>query len=324
MSTAPDSSSSGLRGDRVLEQRHDEPRHEAMPYSSPRELAGRLTGPVRAAVAAGDLVTAVLEDEAGRRLRAELGGTADGVEFLRPDAVHAVPGFTTAVRWAGNIGRVTRPGGRALIVGQQLVDLPGCGPEYWMRLCIGLEVAGAGLPLTVLCPFHDDPAGWDRVRATHPVLGPDGTGPNPDYRPPREVLRTLTPLPRPELGPPTAELTFRATDLGQLRHLTTRIAGRGGLGPDRISDAVLAVNELATNSVEHGPGAGRLRLWTDGRVGLLAEVADGGRLTDVFPGMVRPATSGSRGRGLWLASELSDVMEVWTDGGTVVRVSWDG
>lgn len=172
MSTAPDSSSSGLRGDRVLEQRHDEPRHEAMPYSSPRELAGRLTGPVRAAVAAGDLVTAVLEDEAGRRLRAELGGTADGVEFLRPDAVHAVPGFTTAVRWAGNMGRVTRPGGRALIVGQQLVDLPGCGPEYWMRLCIGLEVAGAGLPLTVLCPFHDDPAGWDRVRATHPVLGP--------------------------------------------------------------------------------------------------------------------------------------------------------
>ena len=86
---------------------------------------------------------------------------------------------------------------------------------------------------------------------------------------------------------------------------------------------MLAVNELASNSVEHGAGSGRLRLWAGGSEGLLAEVSDAGRLPDPFPGMVLPDTSGPRGRGLWLASELSDVMEVWADdSGTVVRVSW--
>ena len=87
---------------------------------------------------------------------------------------------------------------------------------------------------------------------------------------------------------------------------------------------MLAVNELASNSVEHGPGAGVLRLWVDGDSGLVAEITDRGRLTDAFPGMVRPSTSGPRGRGLWLASELCDVMEVWNDDGTVIRVSWTG
>ena len=37
--------------------------------------------------------------------------------------------------------------------------------------------------------------------------------------------------------------------------------------------------------------------------------------------MVAPATTGVRGRGLWMASELCDVMQVWSDAaGTVVRL----
>jgi anti-sigma regulatory factor (Ser/Thr protein kinase) len=309
-----------------MELRPGGPRHEAMPYTSPADLAGLLAGPVSAAVTAGDLVLAVLGDEAEQLLRTELGDTADGVEFLLPGSVHTVPGFTTAVRWARSVGRVDRSDGRAFIVGQQLLDLPGRDDDYWTRLCLGVEVAGAGLPLTVLCPFHDDPGGWARVRATHPVLdaGPGRSGRNPDYQPPREVLQELAPLVRSELGPPSAELAFRATDLGRLRHLTSELAERGGLGSDRTADAVLAVNELASNSVEHGPGAGELRLWVDGDSGLVAEITDRGRLIDSFPGMVRPSTSGPRGRGLWLASELCDVMEVWIDDGTVIRVSWTG
>ena len=324
MSTAADHGSSGLRGGRLMELRPDGPWHGAMPYSSPADLAGLLVGPVSAAVTAGDLVMAVLDDETEQLLRTELGDSADGVEFLLPGSVHTAPGFTTAVRWTRSVGRVTRSDGRAFIVGQQLLDLSGHGDDYWTRLCLGVEVAGAGLPLTVLCPFHDDPGEWARVRATHPVLdaGSDRPGHNPDYRPPHEVLEELAPLVRSELGPPSAELAFRATDLGRLRHLTSELAERGGLSSDRTADAVLAVNELASNSVEHGPGAGVLRLWVNGHSGLVAEVTDRGRLTDSFPGMVRPSTSGSRGRGLWLASELCDVMEVWNDDGTVIRVSW--
>jgi anti-sigma regulatory factor (Ser/Thr protein kinase) len=300
------------------------PWHEALAYSSPGELAMLLAGRVGPAVAAGDLVTAVLENEAEQQLRAELGGAAAGVEFLDPSRVHTVPGFTTAVRWARHAGRVP-DSRRAMIVGQQLLDLPGCDHEYWLRLCLGLEVSGAQLPLTVLCPFRDEAAGWARIRPTHPLLGSaTGSVPNPDRRSPHEVVCEHPPPPRPELGPPAAELRFRAVDLGQLRHLTAEFADRGGLEPERAADVVLAVNELASNSIEHGPGSGRLRLWVGGRRGLLAEVADGGRLAELFPGMVRPDPAGPRGRGLWLASELCDVMEVWTDDGTVVRLNWLG
>ena len=84
MSTAPDHGSSGLRGGRLMELQPGGPWHEAMPYTSPADLAGLLAGPVGAAVTAGDLVLAVLGDEAEQLLRTELGATADGVEFLLP------------------------------------------------------------------------------------------------------------------------------------------------------------------------------------------------------------------------------------------------
>jgi len=40
-----------------------------------------------------------------------------------------------------------------------------------------------------------------------------------------------------------------------------------------------------------------------------------------FPGIVLPPVDGARGRGLWPASELCDVMQVWSgEDGTVIRV----
>jgi hypothetical protein len=47
----------------------------------------------------------------------------------------------------------------------------------------------------------------------------------------------------------------------------------------------------------------------------------GGPLDVPFPGLTLPPPAGARGRGLWLASELSDVLQVWSDdGSTVIRV----
>ena len=98
------------------------------------------------------------------------------------------------------------------------------------------------------------------------------------------------------------------------------MAARAGTPPERVADLVLAVNEIGSNSVEHGPGHGRLRLWAADD-GVTAEVADSGTANLPFPGMVAPPAAGVRGRGLWLASELCDVLQVWSDaGGTVVRL----
>lgn len=59
------------------------------------------------------------------------------------------------------------------------------------------------------------------------------------------------------------ELAFTADELADLRHLVAEVAGRGATAPDRVADLVLAVNEIGSNSIEHGPGRG----WTTSRPG---------------------------------------------------------
>jgi anti-sigma regulatory factor (Ser/Thr protein kinase) len=307
----------GSAADTVPPQRPDGAWHEAVPYSSPSHLAQRLAPRVAAATAVGDPVVAVLDDAAGAELRAALGPDAAEVDFQDPRDVHRVPGFTVAVRWARTSRRITVPGGRALVIGQQVDGLT--EPEHWARLDIGLDVATEGLPITVLCPVLDDSPHLPRVRATHPVLATAGGWQrSAGYRLPSEAVVDHPPPPPPDLGPPAAELGFGPGGLLELRRLVAAVAA-GTLGPERVADVVLAVNELASNSLEHGPGSGRLRMWTGD--GVVVEVADRSRMAVPFPGMVPPPPDGARGRGLWLASELCDVLEMWSDdGGTVIRL----
>lgn len=292
----------------------DGPDHLAVPFGSPEQLAGRLTPRLKEALTAGAPVYVVLAAAEQAALRDVLGADADRVEFADPAEVHAVPPFTVAVRWARLARRVTRT--RAVVVGQH-VDLPGRGPEHWARLDIALNVAIDGLPVTVLCPYRSDAR--PGLAENHPLLL-TGEGPQRSarYRPPPEAVVDFPPPPPPDLGPSDVDVPFGPDDLpGLRRHVA---AAAAVLGEDRAADLVLAVNELASNSVEHGAGTGRLQLWTT-QGSVIAEVADGGRMDVAFPGLVLPPPAGVRGRGLWLASELTDVLQVWTDGsGTVIRV----
>ena len=83
---------------------------------------------------------------------------------------------------------------------------------------------------------------------------------------------------------------------------------------------MLAVHELATNSVRHGGGHGTCRLWRDGTA-LVCEVSDHGWITDPMAGRRRPAADQPGGRGLWLVNQLCDAVELRSSpAGTVVRV----
>jgi anti-sigma regulatory factor (Ser/Thr protein kinase) len=298
--------------------------HEAILYSEPDELAERLVPRLRPSLDDGGPVVAVLDERTRAEVRRLLGGEVNRVDFPDPAFVHRLPPFTVALRWARLSRRVDTPTGRATVVGQHVAGLPGCGATHWARLDIGLNVAVVGLPITVLCPYRADDEDIPRVRATHPRLTTaDGSVASSFYRQPTEALVEYPPPPPPELGPSTASTAFAADRLGALRHLVAEVAGRGGMDPDRVADLVLAVNEIAANSIEHGPGYGRLRIWaTDEAV--VAEVSDSGTVDLPFPGMVAPAATGVRGRGMWLASELCDVMQVWSYAdATVVRLRMD-
>jgi len=82
---------------------------------------------------------------------------------------------------------------------------------------------------------------------------------------------------------------------------------------------VAAVNEVATNSITHGGGEGNFKIWRESDA-LICEIRDKGRFDKPLGDRERPATSSSP-RGLWLANQLCDLVQIRTlPDGTVVRL----
>ena len=93
-----------------------------------------------------------------------------------------------------------------------------------------------------------------------------------------------------------------------------------GFGGSRLADLVLAVHELATNTLRHGGGWGTLRVWREPRA-LICEIQDGGRIDDPMVGRELPAQGRTDGRGLWLANQLCDLVQIRCfPTGSVVRL----
>ena len=107
------------------------------------------------------------------------------------------------------------------------------------------------------------------------------------------------------------ELTFGLADLRDVRHRVSAAADEVGLPERRVADFALAVSEIATNAIQHGRPPAILRIWRgDGEV--TCEVTDRGRgiHDDPEPGRVPPPPDSPGGRGIWLARQLSDHLEI--------------
>jgi anti-sigma regulatory factor (Ser/Thr protein kinase) len=125
-------------------------------------------------------------------------------------------------------------------------------------------------------------------------------------------------LPAPSAKP--AELPFTDRDLGALRRFVYQGATAASLGVDRAHELVLAVNELASNSVRHGGGTGTLWMWREADE-LLCEVRDSGHITEPSVGRIPPTPEQESGRGLWVVNHLCDLVQIHsTPAGTAVRV----
>jgi anti-sigma regulatory factor (Ser/Thr protein kinase) len=126
----------------------------------------------------------------------------------------------------------------------------------------------------------------------------------------------------PSLSKPPAAaetLTYDAEIASVRRFIATR-ARRAGLSPDRIEDLVLAVSELAANTLAHTDGAGTLLVWaTEDYV--VCQVHDSGRLPDQQAGGSRPDPDElGGGRGLWVVRQLCDRVDVRSGpDGTTIR-----
>ncbi len=147
----------------------------------------------------------------------------------------------------------------------------------------------------------------------------DNAQASPHYRTTSEELTDFGHL----LPEPTAVLEQRTIALDQLHDLRStvaRCAAERGLGSERTADLVIAVDELASNSVQYGGGDATMRVWED-RDCLVCEVSDRGAIDDPLVGRRRPGLDAPNGRGLWLVNQMCDLVQLRTSpAGTVVRL----
>jgi anti-sigma regulatory factor (Ser/Thr protein kinase) len=172
----------------------------------------------------------------------------------------------------------------------------------------------------LLCPYDSEampPEVIDEAKRTHPyVMNGHSQGSDSYYGP--DVI--AQPFTAPLDGPPSdaVEARFDAKTLAQLRALAREQADLAGLSSAKRDDFVLAVSELAGNSVLHGGGTGTARIWQDDN-NLVCDISDAGRLTDPMAGRIRPRPAQLGGQGLWLVTQLCDLVQIrpFSDGTTI-------
>lgn len=114
-------------------------------------------------------------------------------------------------------------------------------------------------------------------------------------------------------------LTF-STDLSGVRALVHRRALEARLSESRAIDLVLAVSEVAANTIRHAGSPGTLDIWLDGDE-IVCEVHDEGVITDPLAGQRRPDDDAMGGHGLWLVNQVCDKVELDSGpAGTTVRL----
>ena len=136
-------------------------------------------------------------------------------------------------------------------------------------------------------------------------------------------VESLDTLAWDELSPVPADATrlpFGRGDLGRVRAMAASAARSLGFGERAVNDVRLAVTELAANAVRHGGGRGVLGVWREPSR-LCCQVDDRGRIVDPLVGRRLPEPGRPDGRGLWLANQVCDLVQIRSNrAGTSVRV----
>lgn len=311
----------------VLSDRDSSLRHEALLHSGEDEfLAGTLPF-VREAVAGDEPVLIAVGESKLRLLEAHLGHGAHGIRRadirqVARNPARIIPLWGEFVADHSVAGRPVRGIAEPVWPGRSEAELVECRHTESL-----LNVAFADAPSWRLLCCYDadalDPEVLEAAQRTHPVIAEDGINRQSDaYLPPPEAPGPFDgPLPEP--SPVPDELAFGPGDLGEVRGLAYRQAMNAALEAARTSSLVLAVNELATNSVRHAGGRGTLRVWREPDA-LVCEVRDHGHFDSPLVGRERPEPLLLEGRGLWLVNQVCDLVQIRSSAdGTVVRVRMD-
>lgn len=313
-------SSSALEGE-LTEHRRGPPafEHEALFYGDLGHFVVATAAFVEEGLAAAEPVMVALLPERTEPLRDRLGPDGRRVRFV-------------------DMAELGRNPARIIPAWRRFVDehdgastLRGIGEPLWadrgpdeLTECQRHEALlntafDGGRPWRLLCPYDTASLAEDvleEARRSHPHLLQQGRRrPSPSYDGAPAVFDGELPEPLVVTG----DERFEAVSLRALRASVSRWASTV-LPASLASDLVLAAHEMATNCIRHGGGSGRLRYWREGATAVV-EVAAPGKFDEPLLGRVTPLPDDEGGRGLWLANQLCDLVQLRSSSnGTVVRL----
>jgi anti-sigma regulatory factor (Ser/Thr protein kinase) len=295
-------------------------RHVALYYRDPADSRAQILRFARDGLARGEPLLIALPGDAARVVAHQLGPGSGAFCCLDITGIGRNPSrIIPELQAFFN----KHAGQRVRVVGEP--DWPGRSPAEVRELIRHealVNLAFSGAPTTMLCPYDVTrltPAAASGVRRTHPECLDGGGaitaagGPADPGQIPPECDR---PLPLPPAG---AETLDYETDLAPVRRMVETHARRTSLTNERVGDLVLAVNEIAANTLGHTRSGGLLQVWHDAAE-ILCQVDDHGWITDPLAGRVRRPPDG-RGHGLFLVNQVCDLVEMRTGpDGTTVRM----
>jgi anti-sigma regulatory factor (Ser/Thr protein kinase) len=298
--------------------------HVALLYEGEQEFLEQSLSFIRDGLAADEPVFVVVQGPKAELLRQELNGGADGVLFadmaeVGGNPARIIPAWQEFVAVHEVDGRPARGIGEPISPHRTADELIEC-QRHESLLNLALADARA---FTLLCPYDaqalEEPVIEEALRSHPHVMRRNGSRPSPSYRG-LDAIAAPFDAPLPEPPPSAEELVVDRESLVAARHRVSHLAAAAGFSRAKTSDLVLAVNEVLTNSVRHGGGRGLLRIWQeDGS--LVCEIADAGRIEDPLVDRRRPLADQSGGRGLWMANQLCDLMQLRSfPDGSAVRV----
>ena len=262
-----------------------------------------------------------------RTLRSALGSDAERVEFLDMAEVggnpaRIIPVWREFVR--DSVGAGSGRGiGEPVWSTRRGVEIEECRLHESL-----LNVAfDDGPPWQLLCPYDvaslPDEVVEDALR-THPLV--DAAAHSDVAYGGHTYANAGFASPLPPAPPSAHRLAFGAEDLGEVRDAVQSWSRAAGVSREDAGHLVLAVHEVATNSVRHGGGTGLLLAWTEPD-SFVVEVDDSGYISDPLVGRELAtdfADVAESGRGVWIVNQLCDLVQIRSlETGTQVRLhSW--
>jgi anti-sigma regulatory factor (Ser/Thr protein kinase) len=306
------------RDDRVSQHALE---HPAFVYRSLDEFIAYAVPFVRQGVAEGEPVFGVVGQAELEALRSEVG--MNGARLEDTNTWHPVPATRLRAFHRYVTGSLERGAERVRLIDEPLwPDRPPGSALEWARYESVLNDVLAPFPVTLVCTYDGSrlrPEVVADARRTHPVVSTNGTtGPSADFEDPSSLLARWTARLTPV--PDGAESMLPPFDPAPARAFVRERAGRAGVAEPRSMDLALAASEILANAAAHGAGPTAFRTWVDGDH-LVCQIDDAGAgLADPFAGYRPPGTEQRSGRGLWLARQVVDLMQIAPGpGGTSVR-----